>query len=519
MPQTLRTLIVEDNAGDALLVEDKLRRAARWSLSVQIAETLRAAEEVLARDEEQLDLVLLDMRLPDGDGLDALARILAARPNATVVVLTGLDDDSLARACLEAGAVDYIRKSALLGRDFVRTVDYALARSKNTRLKTELESVRRLAGLGEVAAGVAHEINNPATYVAFNISDVQRSLAGLSATLADSDAGLATKLGDLAATLETASEGVDRIAEVVRDLQDHVCESTSEAGGSTEPVSAARSSLHLVEYQVRHSASIETDFDVCPPISIHPHRFGQIVANLVLNAAQAVRDSAESHAVRVLLRAEPDVVLLQVSDDGAGIPAAELPRIFESFRTSKRRRGGTGLGLSIVREVVTAAGGSIEVQSEPGVGSVFSVRIPIAREAQDEAAGPPSRSLSGRRRVLLVDDEVLVLSALERGLRAHHDVWTAPSGEAALELLHSLGGEIDVILCDLMMPGMDGEQTLSEVFRHYPALEARAAVLSGGATTMGQRSFLATTAIPIIMKPTRLASLLNAIDAVASPER
>lgn len=516
--QTLRALIIEDNAGDALLVEDMLKRAARWSLSVQCVETLHAAEEILGNEGEVLDLVLLDMRLPDGDGLDALARILAVRPEMAIVVLTGLDDDSLARACLEAGAVDYVRKSGLLGRNFIRTVDYALARSRNSQLKTQLEGVGRLAALGEIAAGVAHEINNPATYVAYNIVDVQRSLSGLSGTLAASDSRLAAKLGELAEMLEVASEGVDRITAVVRGMQDHLYQSTSEAGETTEPVSVALSSLQLIDYQVRHSASVEVDFATCPAISIHPHRFGQIVANLVLNASQAVRASSTHHAIRVSLQVEGGAVLLRVRDDGAGIPAAELPRIFDSFYTSRRTLGGTGLGLSIVREIVTGAGGSIDVESEDGVGTVFSVRIPFARDAASEVATPPGRLLSGRRRVLIIDDDEPVLSALRSGLERHHDVWTAQSGGAALAILDTLEGEIDVILCDIAMPGMNGDETLRRVFERFPALETRAAVLSGGGPTAMLRSFVATTNMPVIAKPASLGTLLNAIDALISSD-
>ncbi len=494
-----------------------LRRAGRWALTVRVAECLRDAEDVLSSGREPIDLVLLDMRLPDGEGLHALGRVLAARPDVGVIVLTGLDDDSLARACLAAGAVDYVRKSGMLGHGFVRTVDYALARAKNLQLKTQLDGVGRLAALGEITAGVAHEINNPATYVGYSIVDVKRSLRTIANRVSPTDAALSSELRGLTDTLEMASEGVDRIVAVVRELQDHACESPSDGGAVTDPVASAKSSLRLIDYQVRHWTSVETDFAACPPISIHPQRFGQIVANLVLNAAQAVRDSATPTPVQVTLAVEEHSVLLQVRDRGGGIPAPDLPKIFDSFYTSKGKRGGTGLGLSIVREVVTAANGSINVESEVGVGSVFSVRIPIARDAA--VVGPPGQSRAfPKRRVLLVDDDELVLTALGRALGRHHDVWTTSGGQEALDLLAEFDGKTDVVLCDLMMPGMDGGTTLSRIFAQFPALKERAVILSGGGTTASLSTLLAKNHLQIINKPARVAELLETIDTVTRSE-
>jgi len=511
--ETLNALVVEDDPGDARLIQEMLRRAGRWALTVRVAKCLGDAEAILARAADPIDLVLLDMRLPDGEGLPALGRVLSARPDIGVIVLTGLDDDSLARACLAAGAVDYVRKSGLFGHGFVRTVDYALARSKNLQLKTQLDGVARLAALGEITAGVAHEINNPATYVGYSIVDVQRSLRAIVRRTSAEHAELASELMALTDTLEMASEGVDRIVSVVRELQDHASESPSDGGAVTDPVASARSSLRLIDYQVRHWTSVETDFADCPAISIHPQRFGQIVANLVLNAAQAVRDCATPTPVQVTLEVEEHAVLLQVRDRGGGIRAAELPKIFDSFYTSRGKRGGTGLGLSIVREVVTAAGGSINVDSEVGEGSVFSVRIPIARDAP--VASPPGRSRTfSRRRLLLIDDDELVLAALGRALGRHHDVWTMTGGQQALELLAELGGKIDVVLCDLMMPGMDGGTTLLRLFDEFPALRGRAVMLSGGGTTASLSTLLAQTPLKIINKPARVAELLDVIEGV-----
>lgn len=515
--QLLHALIVEDDPGDALLAQKMLTRADQWSWSVQLVERLSTAEEVLCRDSNQIDLVILDMRLPDGDGLDALARLLALRPDVAIVILTGLDNESLARACLEAGAIDYVQKSEMLGRGFARTVGYALARARNKELKTQLDGVSRLAALGEVAASVAHEINNPVMYAGYNIVEVGDSLRAIRDGLSGEDSELALELVRLTEVLDVAGEGIERIGTVVRALQDHVSMNRTQETHVTDPVSVARSSLTLIDYQVRHWASVETNFAACPPIAIHPHRFGQLVTNLVLNAARAVRDHASPQPVQVSLYVEDGAVVLQVRDEGVGIPAAELPRIFESFYTSRPTRGGTGLGLSIVREIVASVDGRVEVESEEGAGSLFSVHIPLAEGLPSRVAPVRAQGVSARRRVLLIDDDELVLSALVRGLERHHEVRVASGGTAALELLESLGGEIDVILCDLTMPELDGQKTLLGLFEHSPHLRERAAILSGGATSASLRSFLAETTLPIIDKPASLPTILSVIESMFGP--
>ena len=272
-----------------------------------------------------------------------------------------------------------------------------------------------------------------------------------------------------------------------------------------------RSTLKLIDHQIRHWAALEMDLVPCPPLKINPQRLGQVVANLVLNAAQALRDKSSPPPVRISLYPAGEMAVFRVEDRGTGIPEADLPHIFDSFYTTKHNRGGSGLGLAITYDIITSVGGTIEVESEEGVGSTFTVRIPVSADSRAEVRSRQRPIHGVRRRVLIVDDDALVLSALRRVLSPHHEVHAAESGEDALRTLSDLEGQVDVVFCDLMMPGMDGAQTLERVFQAYPQLRPRSFVLSGGATTSAARDFLESEGVQMLEKPVGVDALLGVI--------
>ncbi len=503
--ESLRLLIIEDNPTDAFLATEALRRSGRWSTQVIVGKSLAAAEQHLADPSLPLDLVLLDMRLPDGEGLDALGRVLLHRPDVAVLVLTGLDDDRLARACLEAGATDYVQKSSILTREFTRSVEFAVARSHNRRLEAQLDQVSRLASLGRVAAGVAHEINNPATYIGLNVAEVHERLLALSEGTGDLEV-----LPALAKRLKTALEGVDRIRTVVQQLSDYARGDEEGVNVVEDPVKTCQTSLRMVHHQVRHRAMLETSFSECPPIAMNPQRFAQVLTNLVLNAAEAAVGAPMENTVTVRLTVVDTAAELVVEDRGQGIPNADLDRIFDTFFTTKRDSGGTGLGLALCRDLVSSVGGTIAVESEVDVGTTFRVRLPLVSVAPQVLPAAPDAPLR-RARVLLVDDDPAVLEAIELGLSRHHEVHAVPSGEAALERIEALEGAVDVVLCDMMLGGIDGATTLGKLFAAYPSLRSRSCILSGGATTANSIRFIKSAGVRFLPKPTSLSQLLQAI--------
>jgi len=273
--------------------------------------------------------------------------------------------------------------------------------------------------------------------------------------------------------------------------------------------------------EIRHRARLERDIGRLPPVAGNAARLAQVFVNLLVNAAQSIAPGQVSaNVIRVSARLGPDRrVTVEVSDTGAGIPAGVLPRVFEPFFTTKPAGQGTGLGLSICRSIVAAAGGTIEVESQPGRGTLARVRLPAA-EAAEGAGGPERREQAAvpRGRVLVVDDERLVGNSLRRALAADHDVSVVASARMALRLLEQ-GERFDAVVTDLMMPDLTGV----ELERALVALDARLAgrvvFMTAGAITDEARRAMEAGAIPCLAKPVPLEALREALARAMRPGR
>ncbi|APR85330.1 Sensory box histidine kinase/response regulator [Minicystis rosea] len=403
------------------------------------------------------------------------------------------------------------------------------------RSEAQLLEADRLASLGALAAGVAHEINNPLAYVLLNIDLVIRELearpsAGHSShvTPALRPADPSRSLSDLAARLREARAGVDRVRLIAQDLKAFSRVDTERR----TPVDVRRvldSSIDIAANEIRHRARLVRDYREVPPVEADPSRLGQVFLNLLVNAVQAMDEaSIGRNEIRVgtKLNAAGSVVVT-IADTGAGIPRGLVSRIFEPFFTTKPAGVGTGLGLAICKSIITSLGGDIRVESEAGKGSTFQVILPAA-SAQAIAASvtpssgrqspvpaepvappraPPSHATATKRaRVLVVDDEVVLASALGRSIEADHDVVVLPGGREALELLRR-DDRFDVILCDLIMPVVTGMDLYEEIRRTKPLLAGRIVFMTGGTFTPRTREFLATVKNPTLDKPFDLTAL------------
>jgi len=248
-------------------------------------------------------------------------------------------------------------------------------------------------------------------------------------------------------------------------------------------------------------------------------RLGQVFLNLISNAVQALEEAdIKRNLVRVRSFDEGDSVVVEVSDNGPGISAEAAPRIFESFFTTKPRGMGTGLGLPISLGIVRSLGGEIVVDSRPGEGATFRVRIP-ATSARPAAQTPvpettPSRIFT-RRRILAVDDEALLLKAYRRMLGDAHELVTALGGHEALKLLET-DVRFDVVMCDLQMPEMSGMELHAMVLKRYPALAERFVFVTGGAFSGDARRFLEESVPAVIGKPFKVDELLRLVDTIGA---
>jgi PAS domain S-box-containing protein len=378
--------------------------------------------------------------------------------------------------------------------------------TERRHMEDQLIFAGRMAAVGTLAAGVAHEINNPLAYIVANIDFTRRQLASLTAKLAlqtplDPEDGL--NLDEVVEALGEAREGADRVRNIVRDLK-VFGRGNEEVRGPVVVRRVLDSSINIAWNEIRHRARLVKDFAEVPLIEGNESRLGQVFLNLLLNAAQAIPEGeAERNEIRVSTATDRDGrVIIEVRDTGAGIAPEILTRIFEPFFTTKPDGLGTGLGLWICRGILADLGGTIAVESRLGHGSTFRVTLPQA--AIDEVSSQvDGRGPDGERqgeRVLIIDDEPLILGALRRAFGSDYRITCIADARQALSRLAS-GERYDVVLCDLMMPEMSGMDVYAELSRVAPDQVDKMIFLTGGAFTARAREFLEQVPNARIEKP------------------
>lgn len=378
-----------------------------------------------------------------------------------------------------------------------------LARS-NEELRGAQERLRRterLAALGQLAASVGHEINNPLQFLESSLEAVANELA----EARDPNPELLEEL------ISEAREGADRIRTITRDLAPFA----RVDNGKTSLVdlqAVVRRTCRMVGPEVRHRATLVMELGDTDPVKGSEGKLAQLVTNLLVNAAHAIEEGNSLHnTVTVRTVMEHGQVALSVCDTGVGMTEAVMARALEPFFTTKSSGQGTGLGLALCAETVRIHGGGIEIESTLGQGTCVCVSLPA--QAEPLSGSPPERSradLGRTLRVLIVDDEPLVLRACRRLVGRDHDVVLTESGAEALEYLRD-GREFDVVLCDVMMPSMDGPTLYHAIEEEFAELIPRIVFCSGGAFTDRAREFLKSIPNPTLLKPVRRAELVEAI--------
>jgi PAS domain S-box-containing protein len=373
-----------------------------------------------------------------------------------------------------------------------------MARDLTERKQMEARLVRadRMASLGTLAAGIAHEINNPLAFTIANLSHLETDVLprlGLSASEQD----------EARRPLADAQLGATRVRDIVRQLKMF---SRAEEQVRPEPVDVQHvfeTAISMASNEIRHRARLVRDYTERLVVEANEGRLGQVLLNLLVNAAQAIPEGrVEQHEIRVVSRPHPEGVMLEVRDTGSGIPAENLERLFEPFFTTKPIGVGTGLGLPICQDIVTSFGGRMEVESEVGKGSAFRVILRAATAAHPVEPSREAVALAAtlRGRILVVDDEPLVGTAIRRTLQREHEVVTLTSSREAHARLTD-GERFDIILCDLMMPEMSGMELHEQLAHRSPELAGRMVFLTGGAFTTHAHSFLSRVSNPRVEKP------------------
>jgi signal transduction histidine kinase len=374
------------------------------------------------------------------------------------------------------------------------------------RAQTALHRAEKLAALGQFAAGVAHEVNNPSAVVSANLQ-----------YLSEAEADVLSSSGRQA--VDEALQSVRRISAIVRQLLDAGrLAASSEPAQSVEVRPLGDTALTVARARMGKRVALLNQLPDGVYVAGQESVLVQVLVNLVVNAIQAVPEHHLGEG-RVVLHAEVEErrVRLVVEDNGAGIPPEVLRRVFEPFFTTKPFGAGTGLGLAVSRGLITGLGGDLRLESQPGAGTRAIVELPRGAETRtpdSRVTPPPQPGLPGLR-MLVIDDEPTVLSSTRRLLEGRYQVEIAAGVDEALARVESAGW-FDLVLCDVMMPSGGGERFYGMLLVRMPALARRVVFLTGGAVTEGARRFLREQPQPVLHKPIDLGELARTADEVVS---
>jgi len=373
-----------------------------------------------------------------------------------------------------------------------------------TRHRETLHQREKLAALGSLLAGVAHELNNPLSVV------VAR------AVMLEEQGDPKTQA--VAAKIRTAAE---RCARIVRTFLAMARQQRPERGpvAINEVVSAA---LDITGYAVRTSG-IDVTLDLAddlPLVLADTDQLHQVFLNLIINAQQALQDQPGPRRLRLTSRYDPasDVIRITVADNGPGIPVGLRARVFEPYFTTKPVGVGTGVGLAVSLGIVEAHGGTLTVDCPVEGGAEFTITLPVGGADAGGTAAPTSVMASpSERTILVVDDEADIRETLAEILTdARHRVVTVSSGREALERMAA--EHYDVILTDIRMPDLDGRALYQEVERRWPEQAGRVVFVTGDTLTDALREFAAACGRPVIEKPFLPGDVRGVVAAItASP--
>ncbi len=482
-----RHSLLFDSLSDAVIVVGADATILDWSRSAEEifgwskAEALgrRARGLLVAEHQDQLDAKLLECA--HGSVRRSEQLVLRSKSGAEIPV--------------EMVAVPLV----VPDEDLMASVAVFRDLRERNRLAARLEVAERLAALGTLAAGVAHEINNPLSFVISNLDYIRGRLEGAAPALD-------TQHADLVAALADSRKGGERIAAIVRDLQTFCGKGHADPADPVDPNVALEFALRMIEGRIRHRARLVKDLTPVPKVKGGESRLGQVFLNLILNAVQAMPPgSAKENVIRVSSRVEGTTgrVMVEVADDGLGIPADVLPRLFEPFFSTKAVGAGHGLGLSVSHGIVSDLGGEITVESEVGKGTIFRVLLPAVESVPEHK----------RVRVLIVDDEPLIGTSLKRLVADPYEVVSIGDPREALARIRS-GEQFAFAVVDLQMPEMSGQEFLVALRESAPELARRAVVVTGESPDEVAARF---PELPLILpKPIEVPRLLKLIEAVAN---
>jgi signal transduction histidine kinase len=449
---------------------------------------------------EATDLIVLDLRLPGMNGWNfRIEQKKRSKLREVPVIALSADASPYAKA-IDADAyltkpVDFSELEAVIGR--------VLLANERRRLLAKSMELERIRALGTLVATVAHEINNPLTYVITCLELASNQVRKLN-LVEGPELPISV---ELSRNLADATDGASRIASVVK-LLSTFSRADATASDEVDVSRAVQAAMRLARHQIARNTRFIEELAPVPRVRGNEGRLAQVVLNLLINAAQAVSsDSNARPQILVTTRHAGPSVVIEVSDTGPGIEPALLDKIFEPFFTTKPAGMGTGLGLSISRDIIRGMGGNLTVRSVLGQGATFVITLPVANgpsRGADQKEPEPAAVTNPTRRILVIDDEPMigrvVKSALSRDIV---DVTLSP--HEALKLASS--GGYDVILCDFKMPAMNGLDFYRELMQVRPELSAAFVLMTGSHDNAEVGALVRARQMRVLYKPFSVAAL------------
>jgi two-component system, cell cycle sensor histidine kinase and response regulator CckA len=519
----VRILLIEDNEDEVCLIRGMLLETNDAAIDVEWVEQLDRGLTRLAQG--NIDLVLLDLSLPDSQGLESVDRVWSHTQDVPIIVLTGLDDEALASRAVRSGAQDYLVKGRFDRPFLMRALRYAVERKAAERAlrrtEAQLHQVQKMELIGQLAGGLAHDLNNLLTVINGH-SEM------LSEKIGSDNTGWRNGLDPI-------KDAGQRAASLTRRLLD-----LSRRQAPESKVLDLNDAVSGMGNLLRQLIGKQIDLALRPHpglgrVRADPGQVEQIIMNLAVNARDAMPGggqltietmNVELDSAYALMHqsVEPgSYVMLAVSDTGCGMDAATQARLFEPFFTTKEPGKGTGLGLATVYGIVKQSKGNIWVYSEPGRGTTFKIYLPRLEEDTKRVAPAPGPDVTvgGSETVLLVEDQEMVRTLARTILQRYgYTVVTAPNGHEALRIAHERPGPIHLLLTDAVMPGMNGPQ-LAGLVRSVRS-DMKVLYMSGYTDGLFGQTWRGEPGIPLLQKPftpQTLARKVREVLGVPQPTR
>lgn len=390
----IRVLIVDDDEDDYIIIRDLFSEIEEQRFRIEWVSEFDQAVEIMKK--EDFDVFLVDYYLGKNNGLELLKYAEEHGINNPFILLTGLGDREIDIKAMKSGASDYLIKGEIDHILLERSIRYSIQRKQSQeRLKethTKLVHSEKLAGIGQLAAGIAHEINNPLGYIMSNFVTLKKYVEVFKKIIELSRSQLPREeiqkreeemkldfiLGDIDQLIEENQNGLTRIKEIVQNLKDFAHIDSVSKIVEADINRAIQNTLTVARNEIKYVAVVKTELGAISPVYCNASEINQVLLNIIINAAHAIKAKGgeEQGILSIKTYENGDSVNIEVVDNGVGISKDHLQKIFDPFFTTKTVGKGTGLGLNIAYDiVVNKHGGEILVDSEVGKGTKMTIRL------------------------------------------------------------------------------------------------------------------------------------------------